>query len=44
MYGFPYLDINDNYGVSTRDNYIILSENETELVKIKDFYIVKMEF
>ena len=41
MYGFPYLDINDNYGVSTRDNYIILSENENELIKIKEFLSTK---
>ena len=41
MYGFPYLDINDNYGVSTRDNYVILSENENELIKIKEFLSTK---
>lgn len=41
MYGFPFLDINDNYGVSTRDNYVILSENEKELIKIKEFLSTK---
>ena len=41
MYGFPFLDINDNYGVSKRDNYIIISDNENELIKIKEFLSTK---
>lgn len=27
MYGFPYLDISGEYGISTRDNYVILDED-----------------
>ena len=27
MYGFPYLDISGEYGISTRDNYVILDKD-----------------
>ena len=27
MYGFPYLDISNNYGIATRDNYVIISDD-----------------
>jgi 16S rRNA G966 N2-methylase RsmD len=37
MYGFPYYDSEGIYGISNRDNYVILRENEEELLKIKQF-------
>jgi len=38
MYGFPFLDDEGNYGISNRDNYIILNDNE----KIKYFLSTKL--
>jgi len=37
MYGFPYYDSLGIYGISNRDNYVILRESEEELLKIKQF-------
>jgi hypothetical protein len=37
MYGFPYLDYKGEFGISTRDNYIINNKNVDELEIIKDF-------
>ena len=42
MYGFPYLDNKENLGISKRDNYLILSENENELSNYKDFFATKI--
>jgi len=42
MYGFPFLDDEGNYGISNRDNYIILNENKKELEKIKYFLSSKL--
>ena len=41
MYGFPYLDKEGKYGVSRRDNYIILKETITELIRIQKFLSTK---
>ena len=41
MYGFPYLDINGNYGISNRDNYIIIKEKYEDLLKLKQFLSTK---
>jgi hypothetical protein len=35
MYGFPYLDISGEYGISTRDNYIILPTNNNDFKQLK---------
>ena len=37
MYGFPYLDLNGEYGISNRDNYIIKNKSDEELKLIKEF-------
>ena len=42
MYGFPYYDSLGIYGVSNRDNYVILRENEEEYLKIKQFLSTKL--
>lgn len=41
MYGFPFIDYSGCYGVSNRDNYVYLSENNDELKKIKEFFSTK---
>lgn len=37
MYGFPYLDTSGNYGISNRDNYVIIDKSYNDLIKIKEF-------
>jgi hypothetical protein len=37
MYGFPYIDRDGDYGISTRDNYIINNKSMNELELIKAF-------
>lgn len=41
MYGFPYLDISGEYGISNRDNYIIIKEKQEDLLKLKQFLSTK---
>ena len=41
MYGFPYLDKEGKYGISNRDNYIIIDKSLSELNKLKDFLSTK---
>jgi hypothetical protein len=41
MYGFPYLDAEGKYGVSNRDNYIIIKENINDLLKLQKFLSTK---
>lgn len=41
MYGFPYLDLEGKYGISNRDTYVIVSDDETYLKKICDFFKTK---
>lgn len=43
MYGFPFLDISNTYGISTRDNYIILKKDYKirELKEIQAFLSTK---
>ena len=41
MYGFPYLDIHGEYGISNRDKYIILRESTDELIKLAKFFSTK---
>jgi hypothetical protein len=42
MYGFPYYDSEGIYGISNRDNYVILRESEEELLKIQKFLSTKL--
>ena len=37
MFGFPILDLQGNWGISKRDNYIILDKSKTNLTKIQQF-------
>lgn len=37
MYGFPFIDVNGEYGISNRDNYVITGYNNEELKRIKAF-------
>ena len=42
MYGFPYIDIGGIYGISNRDNYVILERNLLDMVRISDFLSTKL--
>jgi len=37
MYGFPYIDNNGAYGISNRDNYVIINKTDNELQKLQLF-------
>ena len=41
MYGFPYLDVEGIYGISNRDNYVIVNKSLTDLEKLRDFLSTK---
>ena len=41
MYGFPFLDVEGNYGISNRDNYVIVDKSMENLKKIRDFLSTK---
>lgn len=41
MYGFPFYDISGEYGISTRDSYVIADRTHDELVKLKNFLSTK---
>jgi hypothetical protein len=41
MYGLPYLDVEGKYGVSNRDNYIIIKEDIKDLLKLQKFLSTK---
>jgi len=41
MYGFPYYDKNGIYGISNRDNYVILNKTKQEFMQLKDFLSTK---
>ena len=41
MYGFPYLDEEGKYGISNRDNYIIIDKSLLNLKKLSDFLSTK---
>ena len=43
MYGFPYYDISGNYGISNRDNYIVLLNIQNDKER-KDKYLLLKEF
>ena len=37
MHGFPYPDLDGMFGISNRDNYVILKKNKQDLFKIYKF-------
>jgi len=41
MYGFPYYDSSGIYGISNRDNYVILNRTEAEYIQLKNFFSTK---
>jgi len=41
MYGFPFLDLEGKYGISNRDNYVIFSEDNNKLIRLKQFLSTK---
>jgi len=41
MYGFPFLDLKGKYGISNRDNYVIISNNDNELIKLQQYLSTK---
>ena len=41
MYGLPYLDAEGKYGISNRDNFIIIKENIDDLLKVQQFLSTK---
>lgn len=41
MYGFPYIDYKGEYGISNRDNYVILSDSDLKLNKLAQFFSTK---
>lgn len=41
MYGLPYLDISGSYGISNRDNYIIVKDKIEDLIKLERFLSTK---
>lgn len=42
MYGFPFIDYKGEYGISNRDNYVILSENDAVLERLCEFFSNKL--
>ena len=41
MYGFPYLDEKGEFGISNRDNYVIVERTIKELKILRDFFSTK---
>lgn len=41
MYGFPYVDELGEFGISNRDNYVIVERNVEELKTLRDFFSTK---
>tara|TARA_B100000674_G_C37919142_1_gene952416 strand:- start:560 stop:1957 length:1398 start_codon:yes stop_codon:yes gene_type:complete len=42
MYGFPYLDEMGRFGISNRDNYVIVDYSIEKLKKIRDFFYTRL--
>lgn len=41
MYGFPYVDDSGTFGISNRDNYVIVDKNVENLEILKEFFSTK---
>ena len=35
MYGFPYIDLEGKYGISNRDNYVIIQKTQQEMIQLQ---------
>lgn len=42
MYGFPYYDKNGVFGISNRDNYVIIHKDHDEFVRLKEFLSLRL--
>jgi hypothetical protein len=42
MYGFPYYDKEGLYGITGRDNFIILNKTDTEFIRLNKFLSSKL--
>ena len=42
MFGFPFLDAEGSFGISNRDNYVILSDKNEILLRLKAFLSTKL--
>jgi hypothetical protein len=42
MYGFPYYDKNGVFGISNRDNYVIIHREENEFIKLQKFLSLRL--
>lgn len=42
MYGFPYIDVDGTYGISNRDNYVILNKSLRDMKILKIFLSTKL--
>ena len=42
MYGLPYYDNIGEYGIITRDNYVITNKNEKQFLKIQKYFSTKL--
>jgi hypothetical protein len=42
MYGFPFIDKTGEYGISNRDNYVVLNKSLDEMLKLKRFFSTKL--
>lgn len=42
MYGFPFVDYKGEYGISNRDNYVIVSDDEVVLERLCEFFSNKL--
>ena len=41
MYGFPFYDKEGKYGISNRDNFVILHKSDKDFIKLKQFLSTK---
>ena len=44
MYGFPFYDKNGVFGISNRDNYVIIDKKDEEFIKLQKFLSLKLAF
>ena len=44
MYGFPFVDLEGKYGISNRDKYVYLSDNDSDLLKLSHFLYSDLVF
>lgn len=42
MYGFPYMDLSGQYGISNRDNYVLINRSPEDMKKLQVFLSTKL--